>query len=91
MLARHHRRQNVGPVVLISPMKDTTLGVLSLSANFHVILQGFVSLRPLPSLPGVGEVTPQTQELLEGKKKTCMRLALLRRVKGYISLSGNHA
>lgn len=89
VLAGHRRRQSAGSAGPISFTRDTTegLSVLSPSASFHILLQGFVSLRP--SLPG--EVTPGTQELLEGIKTPPMRLDLLRRAEGYVSPSGNCA
>lgn len=50
------------------------VSVLSPATGFHLILQGFVSLRPLLSLPVVGEVTPRTPELLgEEGHETSMR------------------
>lgn len=66
VLTRQWRRQSVGSVVPISFTSDMTrrVSVLSPATSFDLILQGFMSLRTLLSLPGVGEVTWWTRELM---------------------------
>lgn len=69
VLAGQWRRQSMGMAVPIFLARDTACHVsaLYIPARFHLILLGFMSLRPLLLLMDADEVTPQTQDLLVDK------------------------